>query len=85
MSALFSPIKLAGLDRFFAMRGVPSGRAHQCLADKAAQQKVAAIRAAAIEKFNVEGTPTFIVNGEKADNAHDFATLQPLLQQALGS
>jgi len=78
-------IKLAGLDRFFAMRGVPSGRAHQCLADKAAQQKVAAIRAAAIEKFNVEGTPTFIVNGEKADNAHDFATLQPLLQQALGS
>jgi protein-disulfide isomerase len=78
-------IKLAGLDRFFAMRGVPSGRVRQCLADKAGQQKIAAIRAAAIEKFEVEGTPTFIVNGEKAADAHDFATLQPLLQQALGS
>jgi protein-disulfide isomerase len=78
-------IKLAGLDRFFAMRGVPSGRVRQCLTDKAGQQKIAAIRAAAIEKFNVEGTPTFIVNGTKAEDAHDFATLQPVLQQALGS
>jgi protein-disulfide isomerase len=78
-------IKLAGLDRFFAMRGVPSGRAHQCLADQAAQQKIAAIRATAINKYNVQGTPTFVVNGTPAENAHDFATLQPLLQQALGS
>jgi len=67
------------------MRGVPSGRTHQCLNDKAAQQKVAAIRAAAIEKFNVQGTRTFVVNGETAADAHDFATLQPLLQKALGS
>jgi protein-disulfide isomerase len=67
------------------MRGVPSGRVRQCLTDKAGQQKIAAIRAAAIEKFNVEGTPTFIVNGTKAEDAHDFATLQPVLQQALGS
>jgi protein-disulfide isomerase len=78
-------VRLAGLDRFFAMRGVPSGRAHQCLADKKAQENVAAIRAAAIAKYEVDGTPTFIVNGTKAADAHDFATLQPLLQEGLGS
>jgi protein-disulfide isomerase len=83
--AMAELIRLAGLDRFFAMRGVPSGRTHQCLADKKAQQAIAAIRAAAIDKFEVEGTPTFIVNGQKADDAHDFATLQPVLQGALGS
>jgi protein-disulfide isomerase len=83
--AMDEMIKMAGLDRFFAMRGVPSGRAHQCLTDKVAQQKVVSIRSVAIEKFKVEGTPTFIINGETAEGAHDFATLQPLLQQALGS
>ena len=42
-------------------------------------------RRAAAPRNNVEGTPTFIVNGTKAEDAHDFATLQPILQQALGS
>lgn len=83
--AMDEMMKLASLDRFFAMRGVPSGRARQCLADQKAQQKIAAIRADAIKTFDVQGTPTFIVNGTKADDAHDFATLQPVLQQALGS
>jgi protein-disulfide isomerase len=78
-------VKIAGLDRFVAMRGVPSARAHQCLTDQKGQERIAAIRAAAIDKFSVDGTPTFIINGEKAEGVYDFATMEPRLQQALGS
>jgi protein-disulfide isomerase len=77
--------KLAGLDRFVAMRGVPPARAHQCLTDVKAQERVAEIRSAAVKQFDIDGTPSFIVNGEKADGVHDFETLEPRLQQALGS
>lgn len=78
-------VKFVGLDRFFAMRGVPSGRAQQCLADKTAQQRIAEIRATAVEKYKIDGTPSFVINGEKADGVYDYATLEPRLQQALGS
>jgi protein-disulfide isomerase len=78
-------VKFAGLDRFFAMRGLPSARGEQCLADKNRQQKIAGIRATAVQKFEVDGTPTFIINGAKAANTYDYTTLKPRLDEALGS
>lgn len=78
-------MKVAGLDHFAAVRGIPWSRAQRCLTDQKAQQRIAAIRSDAIQKYNIEGTPTFIINGEKADGVYDFATMEPRLQAALGS
>ena len=78
-------VKIAGLDRFVAMRGIPWTRAQLCLTDQKGQQKVAAIRSEGIQKYSIEGTPTFIINGEKADGVYDFSTMEPRLQAALGS
>lgn len=73
----------AGLDSFVGQRGIPSAKAQQCLTDEAAQKTLIDIRQAGVTKYNIEGTPTFILNGEVIGSA-DWATLQPKLSAAIG-
>lgn len=73
----------AGLDTIAAQNGVTSAKAKACLADKAAAERLAAMRKVAIEQHQLEGTPMFIVNGKKVP-AYDWATLEPLLKAAGG-
>lgn len=72
--------KLGGLDALAATGGVAPARAKACLADKAAIERLVAIRRAAAATYGVAGTPTFVINGKKAEGAHDWATLAPLLR-----
>ena len=83
--AMVATIKLAGLDHFMAMRGFPAARTHQCLTDKKGMDRIVTMRSAAVDKFAVDGTPTFIINGQKADGVYEWSTLAPRLQDATGS
>ena len=59
--------EISGMSAFFGERGVGKAEASACLSDKAAVQELLEINKAASEKYRVEGTPTFILNGEKLD------------------
>jgi protein-disulfide isomerase len=80
------PAKLAevgGLDKWADARGLPLVKARACLVDKAAQDRLIAIRNDAMTNYKLEGTPTFGINGVPVTGAFDWAALEPKLQAAL--
>jgi len=83
LEALSGPAKLiriasiGGLDAMASKFGVTAARAKSCLSDTAGVERLTKVRQDAA-KFNLTGTPTFIINGKKTE-AHDWATLAPLL------
>lgn len=74
----------AGLLQFVRVRGVPSEKAQACLADQAEIQKLVAMNQVATQDFNLQGTPTFVINGKTVDNAANWDTLEPRLRDAVG-
>lgn len=76
-------VKIAQLDSFFKMRGLPASRQQQCLTDKAMLEKLAAIRSDAVSTYKLSGTPTFVINGVTQENVFDWQGLQPKLDAAL--
>ncbi|NJC08156.1 protein-disulfide isomerase [Polymorphobacter fuscus] len=75
----------SGLDRWADARGVPLARSPACLADKAAQARLLAVRNDALTNYKLEGTPTFGINGVPVPGVFDWAGLEPKLQAALKS
>lgn len=69
---------LVGFDTLAAKAGLPAAKAKQCLADQTRLERLAKVNQAATSQHNLQGTPTFLVNG-KVVEAYDWATLQPLL------
>ncbi|HQQ09652.1 MAG TPA: thioredoxin domain-containing protein, partial [Novosphingobium sp.] len=58
---------LAGMTDFFAARGISKEQAAACLADTAKATTLANASTEQGEKYKIEGTPTFIINGAKLD------------------
>ncbi|MEA3389889.1 MAG: thioredoxin domain-containing protein [Pseudomonadota bacterium] len=73
---------IAGLVEFAQQRGVSADQAKQCLADTAAAEKLAKGVEAANAQYNIQGTPSFLINGVLVDNVATWATLQPKLKEA---
>lgn len=73
---------MIGLTPIATRAGVPPARGKQCLADKAGIDRLGQIYQAAT-KLGVDGTPTFFINGAKAD-ANTWAGLEPLIRTAGG-
>ncbi len=73
-----------GLIGFVGQRGVPAAKAQACLADNAAMDAVGKTMADGTQRYNITATPTFIVNGEVAANAHDWPTLKTAIDAAKG-
>ncbi|WP_454886444.1 thioredoxin domain-containing protein [Sphingomonas oryzagri] len=71
-----------GYIQFVGQRGVPEAKARQCLADSKAIDAISQQMNDSQSKYNVNSTPTFIINGNKVDNAYDWATLEPALKSA---
>lgn len=71
------------LDTFFARRGMPEARFTQCLTDRAAIQGITDRTTNAAQNEDVQGTPTFFINGTK-QQASRWAELEPLLLRAMG-
>lgn len=75
--------KGAGLDQLFAKRGLAAPRAAACLANKAEQDRLAAMAKEAWQERQIGGTPAFLINGEAQSGVFSWATLEPRLQAAL--
>lgn len=85
-SQLFKKIAAAaGLDSFFKVRGLPSDQADKCLGDTAAAQALADNTNKATNDQGVTGTPTFFINGTKAEDLHLWTDVDKRLGQLTGS
>lgn len=74
----------AGLTQFVRARGIPAERAQQCLTNQQEIERLVKMLNTATQQHQVQGTPSFLINGELAENAANWATLEPEIQQALG-
>jgi len=74
--------KFYGYLDFVKQRGVPEAKAQACLADSKALEAIAKQTDAANQKYNITGTPTFIVNGKVVPNAAAYEQLEPALKAA---
>lgn len=71
-----------GLVTFVQQRGVPADKAKACLADPKGVATLESIVKGANEKYQISGTPTFIINGVKVENTSDWKSLEPKLREA---
>ena len=70
-----------GLLDYFATRGISRDQARSCLADSESVQAIADRSTKQSKELNVTSTPTFFINGNNV-GTHNWASLEPLLQQA---
>ena len=73
--------KAAGMDQFFAQRGISADQGVACLADTAKAEKVVKQTDAAMKEHEITGTPSFLLNGTKVE-ANTWEMIEPLLQNA---
>jgi protein-disulfide isomerase len=59
--------QLGGLPDFFAARGISKEQAATCLADVKAMEALAKATQDQGKEFDIQGTPTFLINGAKAE------------------
>jgi protein-disulfide isomerase len=74
---------IAGFTSLAAQSGIPAAKAQQCLTDKKGLDQLLAIRQVALGRYNLQYTPTFLINGKVAE-ADGWSTLQPLLKPPAG-
>lgn len=71
----------AGLTEFFAARGISSDQAAACLADAGKAELIVRNSQTQSDEMQVDGTPTFFLNGRKLD-VRTWKDLEPVLQNA---
>lgn len=71
------------LDEYVRARGIPRAKFEACLADKAALDKLQAMRTQATETYKLTGTPGFIINGVTQDSVYNWAGLEEKLKASL--
>lgn len=72
----------AGLIEFVMQRGISEDQAKTCLADNASAEKLAEGVQKATSAYQIEGTPTFLMNGQKLDNVSAWPALEAKLREA---
>ena len=73
---------VAALSRIARLGGLSEDQFNKCMADKSVEDAVLAQRIAGSKEFNVEATPTIIINGKKVDQAHSYADYDRILKAA---
>lgn len=71
--------KAGALDEFVQQRGIAAARANACLTDKAAIDELIAMNDRANKEIKIQGTPTFLINGETVTDAGTWEALKPRL------
>ena len=74
--------QIGGFYDFFASRGISEDQARACLADVPALEKLANETDRYAKEDQVNGTPTFVLNGNKLDGVNGWSALEPMLQRA---
>lgn len=68
------------LDEFFQARGVTAEQINACLSNVNNIQTLEQGTNAGVEKYNIQGTPTFIINGQTLQNAASWPPLRDRLR-----
>lgn len=71
------------LQDFAAPRGLPRAKFDACFADETKMDTLTKRQQAAMDSYQIQGTPTFILNGKKVEGATTWAQLQPKIAEAL--
>ena len=75
--------KAVGLQQWATARGIPPAQSTRCLTDTAEIDKLVQMNADGTDKYDIPGTPTFLIDGKVADDATTWDTLKPALDAAL--
>jgi protein-disulfide isomerase len=76
--------RAADLDQFFRQRGVPEARINQCLANQQELQRLADMRQTASDRYQIPGTPGFLINDELVRDVTTWGQLEPVLRERIG-
>lgn len=71
------------LPQFAAAAGITRARYDECTASKPGMDRLLAIRADAVQNHQLQGTPSFLINGRMQTGVFDWAALDPLLTAAV--
>lgn len=74
----------SGLQKWAAMRGVPTARSSACLASQQEIDRLVKMNQEAVANYAVPGTPAFLINGKLVENAANWQQLEPKIKFALG-
>ena len=82
--------KLADFPQYAALRGVPAAKSSACLTDTNEVNKLVQMTSDATSQFNIQATPSFVINGSLIDmgsvtEAQVWPTLEAKLKAASGS
>lgn len=66
--------QLAGMDQFFAARGIAADQGKACLTNQGKTEGLVKASDGWLKTYDIQGTPTFFINGKKTD----FNTWQPM-------
>lgn len=73
-----------GLVRLGRIAGMSAAQVDQCIANKAEDERINKVAADGEAKYNITGTPTFILNGVSQGSGNlSFETISKLLDKAL--
>ncbi len=70
------------VDQFFAARGVPAGDLNRCLSDMTGLERRQRQTTDATARYDIAGTPTFLLNGQVLENTTAWAQIKERLQAA---
>ncbi len=76
MTGIYDDMKLG---EWMQQRGISDDQARKCLTNETTINQLLTITAAAGPTYNIQGTPSFIINEKLAAGAHDYNSLKPLL------
>lgn len=79
-ASFVSLAKASGMDQFITARGVAADQASTCLADTKKATELAQQTQDASAKYEITGTPTFMINGDKV-TGNTWAEIKTLLEQ----
>jgi len=76
-------LAMAGkLNEFAKARGLPGAKFEACMADAASFEALTRRQQAAMDAYQVQGTPTFLLNGKKIEGT-TWAQIEPQIKSAL--
>jgi protein-disulfide isomerase len=74
--------QITGVVDFVRQRGISAEKANACLINQAETDKLVKMRDRANSEFNLQGTPTFLINGQTVPDTASWETLEPKLKAA---
>jgi protein-disulfide isomerase len=75
--------RAVGLQQWATSHNIPSAQSTRCLTNTGEVDRLVQMNADATDKYEIPGTPTFLINGKVADDATTWDTLKPAIDTAL--